>query len=127
VSQHVLLVDDDEVLLEVLATVLDLDEFTTTTATGGAEALAAVVRRRPDAIICDVAMPEVDGLEVCRRVKADPATASIPIVLLTVRGGSADRQAGSAAGCDAYVTKPFSPLHLIEVLRDVQAAVGARG
>jgi CheY-like chemotaxis protein len=127
VSQHVLLVDDDEVLLEVLGTVLDLEAFTTTTASGGAEALAAVAARRPDAIVCDVAMPGVDGLEVCRRLKADPDTASIPLVLLTVRGGTADRAAGARAGCDAYLTKPFSPLRLIEVLRQVQVAAETRG
>jgi CheY-like chemotaxis protein len=127
VSQHVLLVDDDAVLLEVLATVLDLEEFTTTLASSGEEALAAVVAGPPDVVICDVAMPGIDGLEVCRRIKADPATSAIPVVLLTVRGGPADRTAGTDAGCDAYVTKPFSPLHLIDVIRQVQAADSRSG
>jgi CheY-like chemotaxis protein len=127
VSQHVLLVDDDQVLLEVLATVLDLEEFTATTAIGGAEALAAVAASRPDVVVCDVTMPGIDGLEVCRRLKADPTTVSIPVVLLTARGGPADRAAGTEAGCDAYLTKPFSPLQLIDVLRHVQSAAGTRG
>jgi len=127
VSQHVLLVDDDEVLLEVLATVLGLEEFTTTTAAGGDEGLAAVAAHRPDVIVCDVTMPQTDGLEVCRRLKADPTTASIPLVLLTARGGAEHRAAGLEAGCDAYLTKPFSPLQLIEVLRDVRATAETRG
>jgi CheY-like chemotaxis protein len=117
VSSHVLLVDDDPTLLEVLATVLDLEEFDVTTAADGDAALAKVHERTPDVLVCDVVMPGTDGLEVCRRVKADPATSRIPVVLLTAHGGPKDRVAGEAAGCDAYLTKPFSPLQLIELIR----------
>jgi CheY-like chemotaxis protein len=119
VATHVLLVDDDPVLLEVLATVLDLEDFVVDTAPDGEAALSAVATRTPDAIVCDVAMPRLDGLEFCRRIKADPGTRHVPVVLLTVHGGAQDRAAGLAAGCDAYLTKPFSPRQLVELLRAV--------
>ncbi len=120
-SRDVLLVDDDPVLLEVLSTVLDLEEFTVVTADDGEQALAAVARHQPQVVVCDVAMPGIDGFEVCRRLKADPATSPLPVVLLAAHGGPQERQAGLDAGCDAYLTKPFSPLELIQRLREVTA------
>lgn len=116
---QVLLVDDDPVLLEVLATALDLEEFSVATATDGASALAVADRERPDVVVCDVAMPEMDGLEVCRRLKSSPRTGRIPVVLLAVRGDTQDRAAGQDAGCDGYLTKPFNPLRLIDMLREL--------
>ena len=121
-SQDILLVDDDPVLLEVLSTVLDLEEFTVVTAEDGEQALAAVARAQPQVVVCDVAMPGIDGFEVCRRLKGDPATSQLPVILLTAHGGPQERQAGLDAGCDAYLTKPFSPLELIERLREVTAS-----
>jgi two-component system, cell cycle response regulator len=116
----VLLVDDDPLILEVLSTILDLEEFDVVTASNGRKALAAVDASRPDVVVCDVMMPEVDGLEVCRRLKSDPATVDLPVILLTARDRPEDRQAGEEAGCDAYLTKPFSPLQLIDIIRDVR-------
>lgn len=125
-SQDILLVDDDPVLLEVLSTVLDLEEFTVITANDGEQALAAVTRHQPQVVVCDVAMPGIDGFEVCRRLKADAATAHLPVVLLTADGGSRERQAGLDAGCDAALTKPFSPLELIQRLREVASSAANR-
>lgn len=126
-QRHVLVVDDDPLILEVLETVLDLEEFRVTTATDGNAALRRLVEERPDVVVCDVMMPDVDGLEVCRRIKADPATATLPVVLLTARDRPEDRAAGEEAGCDAYLTKPFSPLYLIEVIGEVRAATPSAG
>jgi CheY-like chemotaxis protein len=116
----VLLVDDDPLILEVLRTVLDLEEFDVTTASNGRDALAAVEAAPPDVVVCDVMMPGMTGLEVCRTVKAAPETADVPVVLLTARDRPEDRQEGLDAGCDAYLTKPFSPLELIDVIRGVR-------
>jgi CheY-like chemotaxis protein len=126
-QRNVLVVDDDPLIREVLTTVLDLEELRVSTAPDGASALAMVAHDRPDVVICDVMMPGMDGLEVCRRLKADPATATIPVVLLTARDRPEDHEAGAAAGCDAYLTKPFSPLRLIDVIGEVRggAAAGA--
>jgi two-component system, cell cycle response regulator len=120
-ARTVLLVDDDPLILEVLSTILDLEEFDVVTASNGRRALAAVDSSRPDVVVCDVMMPEVDGLEVCRRLKSDPATVDLPVILLTARDRPEDRQAGEEAGCDAYLTKPFSPLQLIDIIRDLRA------
>jgi two-component system, cell cycle response regulator len=117
----VLLVDDDPLILEVLRTILDLEEFDVVTAPNGRDALAAVDGARPDVVVCDVMMPGIDGLEVCRRLKSDPATVGLPVILLTARDRPEDRRTGEEAGCDAYLTKPFSPLQLIDIIRDVRA------
>lgn len=117
VRQRILLVDDDPALLEVLTTVLNLEELDVIPAGAGDTALEIVGRERLDVVICDVGMPDPDGLEVCRRLKADPATADLPVILLTARDTDEDRDRGYAAGCDAYLTKPFSPLELLELIR----------
>jgi CheY-like chemotaxis protein len=119
--RRVLVIDDDPLILEVLKTVLDLEEFEVDTAEDGEAGLRRLADQRPDVIVCDVMMPGIDGLEVCRRIKGDPGTADLPVVLLTARDRSEDRAAGEAAGCDAYLIKPFSPLHLIDVIGAIQA------
>lgn len=116
-QQRVLLVDDDPLLLEVLTTVLDLEEFEVLAASDGDTALGLATRERIDLVVCDVRMPGTDGLEVCRRLKTDPSTAGVPVILLTGRDTEEGRAAGEAAGCDAYVTKPFSAIELLEVMR----------
>lgn len=113
-KRRVLIVDDDAVTLEVLRTILDLEEFAVLTAADGKEALQLVLDEPPDAVVLDVMMPGMDGFEVCRRIKTEPGTSRIPVILLTARDMDADRQRGLEAGCDAYLTKPFSPLVLIE-------------
>ena len=118
--RHVLVIDDDPVILRLLATVLDLEEFQVSTASDGHAGLAAVQQKGPDVVVCDVVMPGVDGHEVCRRIKSDPATVDLPVVLLTAHGGHDGRAAGEAAGCDAYLAKPFRPLELLEVVRGVR-------
>lgn len=115
-SRRILLVDDDVLTLDVLRTILDLEEFEVSTAADGEEALAKVAADRPDAVVLDVMMPGIDGFEVCEKLKGDPATADLPIVLLTAKDRPEDRQRGEDAGADAYLTKPFSPLSLIETL-----------
>lgn len=104
---------------------LDLEEFEVITAHDGQDALEAVRTRPPDVVVCDVSMPGVDGLEVCRQLKADQGTCAIPVILLTAHGGPKARAAGESAGCDAYLTKPFSPLQLIDLIRELGAATSA--
>lgn len=115
-KRRVLVVDDDAVTLEVLRTVLDLEEFTVATAPDGDTALALLRESVPDAVVLDVMMPGLDGYAVCRAIKADPTTRDVPVLLLTAKDLEEDRANGVAAGCDAYLTKPFSPLALIDRL-----------
>ncbi len=116
---HVLLVDDDTLVLKVLRTVLDHDEFRVTTATDGPAALEIMAADPADVVVCDVVMPRMDGYEVCRRIKSDPATAEVPVVLLTAMAGPESEAMGRRAGCDAFVNKPFRPLELLGVVRDL--------
>lgn len=119
---HVLIIDDDPLIIEVLTTILDLEDLRVTAAGDGRSGLAAAAADLPDVVACDVMMPGLDGLEVCRQLKADAATARVPVILLTARDRREDRAAGQAAGCDDYLTKPFSPLDLIDRIVALVAA-----
>lgn len=115
-KQTVLVVDDDPLILRVVATVLDLEEYDVHTVESAAEALAYLHAGPCDLAVVDVMMPGMDGFELCERIRADPALAKLPIVLLTARDSDEDRRRGTSVGSDAYLTKPFSPLELIDVI-----------
>jgi CheY-like chemotaxis protein len=112
----VLIVDDQETVRELAAAILrrylgaELDE-----AADGAEALARVAERRPSLILTDLLMPGLDGAELARRLKADPATADIPIIAMS---GSPNRDEAQAAGCDDFIAKPFRPRELADLVGD---------
>lgn len=117
-SHLVLVVDDDPHIRELLAFALARTNMRTEEAADGEAALEAVGRCRPDLIILDINMPRLDGLEVCRRLRADPDHARLPILFLSSRDDEVDRILGIELGGDDYVVKPFSP-------REVAARVGA--
>ncbi len=119
--QRVLLVDDDPTLLEVLTTALHLEDLDVIPASDGEAALRIAADGAVDLVVCDVGLPDPDGLEVCRRLRSDPRTAGLPVILLTGRDTDEGRALGAAAGCDAYLTKPFSPLELLELIRGARA------
>ncbi len=108
-NEHVLVVDDEPDILELLQYNLQKEGFAVTCVATGEDALAAARTKVPDLIILDLMLPGVDGLEVCRRLKAAEATRHIPIVMLTAKGSEADVVAGLELGAADYVTKPFSP------------------
>jgi two-component system phosphate regulon response regulator PhoB len=109
----ILLVDDEPDALEVLGFKLRESGFAPVFATDGAKALAAVQADRPDLIVLDLMLPEVDGLEVCKILRRDPTTAGIPILMLTAKAAEMDRVIGLEIGADDYVTKPYSPRELV--------------
>ncbi len=111
-ARRVLLVDDDELIRELVATTLGTGEFGILMAEDGPSALDVARDERPDLIFLDVAMPGIDGVEVCRLLRQDERTRNTVIVMLTARSSDADRQRALAAGANAYVVKPFSPLAL---------------
>jgi two-component system response regulator MtrA len=117
----VLIADDDADILSLVKAVLERSGHEVVAASDGAEALASVRARRPDLVVLDIAMPEVDGLEVLRRLRADPTTSELPVVLLSARAQEADVERGFAIGASAYLKKPFSPRelseHVAELLR----------
>jgi CheY-like chemotaxis protein len=117
----VLIADDDADILLLVRAVLERSGHEVVAASDGAEALASVRARKPDLVVLDIAMPEVDGLEVLRRLRADPTTSELPVVLLSARAQEADVKRGFASGASAYLKKPFSPRelseHVAELLR----------
>lgn len=119
---RVLVVDDDPQVLKLLRVNFELEGYDVMTATNGEEALDLVGRDSPDAVICDVMMPGIDGLEVVRRLRADPATVALPLVVVSAKAQRSDVAAGLQLGADAYVTKPFDPAELLEVVAGLLAA-----
>ena len=109
---RVLVADDTESIRTLFSRLLAADGYDVTSAADGAEALHAVREHRPDVILLDVTMPQVDGLEVCRRLKADPATRLTPIVLVTGQTALDDRIKGIEAGADDFLSKPVHPHEL---------------
>ena len=116
-------VDDDVEVLETLGRVLKHEAFDVTLASSGAQALKILETARPDMLILDIIMPEMDGITVCRRLRRDARFASLPILFLTAKGGTDDIVSGLDAGADDYVVKPFE----LAELRARVAALLRRG
>ena len=113
-ARRILVVDDDAMVATTIQRVLRPEGYEVEVALGGALALERVERRRPDLVILDVMMPGVDGLEVCRRLRA---RCDLPILLLTARGGTTDRVRGLDTGADDYLVKPFAYAELLARVR----------
>jgi len=112
----VLIVDDEQhirLLIEQTLEELEDDGVALLTATNGDEALDVVGHHHPALVFLDVSMPKVDGFEVARTIKADPALAGTTVIMLTARGQAVDREEGFAAGANEYLTKPFDPDDLL--------------
>ncbi len=117
----ILVVDDEPDALEVLGFKLKEAGYLPILAKDGARALALARDERPALIVLDLMLPEVDGLEVCKILRRDPGTASIPILMLTARAAELDRVLGLELGADDYVTKPFSPRELVLRIKNLLA------
>jgi CheY-like chemotaxis protein len=115
-STNVLVVDDNEDNLIIIRHILLGRGFSVRTARDGASALEALASERPDVILLDVMMPEMDGMEVLDRIKASPANAAIPVILVTAKAQDEDVLAGYRSGADYYITKPFTARQLLYAL-----------
>jgi DNA-binding response OmpR family regulator len=113
---RVLVVDDDPLVRNLLSAVLHDASFDLDEAVDGHEALAISAVRPPDVVVLDVMMPGLDGIDVCRSLRADPAFSKTRIIMLTAKSTSTARDDAFRAGADAFFTKPFSPLDLIETV-----------
>lgn len=114
VERTVLVVDDDPVILRLLEVNFEMEGFVVRTAVDGMDGLESAKADPPDVIVSDVMMPRMNGLELVRGLKADPATAGIPVILLSAKAQASDLRDGMDAGADDYVTKPFEPLDLVD-------------
>jgi two-component system alkaline phosphatase synthesis response regulator PhoP len=118
-KERVMVVEDDEDILELLRYNLTKEGYRVTAVTSGEAALKALAAEVPDLILLDLMLPELDGLEVCRRLKQQAATASVPLIMVTAKGEEADIVTGLELGADDYITKPFSPRVLLARIRSV--------
>ena len=112
-GEHILIVEDEEDISELLEYNLQRRDYDAHSVATGEEGLAQARESMPDLMILDLMLPGLSGLEVCRRLKGDPATSGIPVIMLTAKGEEEDIVAGFDAGADDYVTKPFRPKVLL--------------
>jgi len=112
-AKKILVVEDDKDILQLVKLYLENEGFRTITAANGAEALKLVKAEHPDLIVLDLMLPEIDGLEVCRKLRVAPQTAMLPIIMLTAKSEESDTIVGLELGADDYVGKPFSPKALV--------------
>lgn len=120
----VLVVDDSRTALMMTCMVLARGPFDVITAGGGEEGIAKALSERPDVVLLDVVMPQVGGFDVCRRLRAEPATQHTPIIMLTTRGEQQHVETGYKVGCSDYLTKPVDGSELIAKIKDLVAASG---
>jgi phosphate regulon transcriptional regulator PhoB len=118
-AREVLVVEDEPDIRRLVVLHLEREGFRCRTATTGSDALREVKAAAPDLVVLDLMLPEVDGLEVCRRLRRDTSTAGIPIIMLTAKSDEVDRVVGLEIGADDYVGKPFSPKELVARVRAV--------
>ena len=115
---RILVVEDQEDNRQILRDLLGSVGYDMVEAHDGQQALSAVAEHKPDLILMDIQLPVMDGYEATRRIKADPATKNIPIIVVTSYALSGDEAKARDAGCDAYVTKPYSPRSLLTKIRE---------
>ena len=117
-SKRILVVEDQEDNRQILRDLLETTGYELVEVEDGVQAVAAVAKQRPDLILMDIQLPIMDGYEATRRIRADPANKDIPIIAVTSYALSGDEGKARAAGCNAYVPKPYSPRQLLAKIRE---------
>lgn len=117
--QRLLIVDDEDGIRSLVRMTLDSEDFEILEAREGRRALELARSERPDLVLLDVMLPDLSGIEICRRIKSDPLTASTSVVMLTAKAQHGDVGEAEEAGADGYFTKPFSPIALMRKVEDV--------
>jgi twitching motility two-component system response regulator PilH len=118
-GSRVLVVEDSPAQREMISGLLKESGLDVSSAGDGVEALEAIQGQRPDLVVLDIVMPRMNGYEVCRRLKADPATQAMPIVMCSSKGEEFDRYWGIRQGADAYIAKPFQPQELVGTIKQL--------
>lgn len=124
-SKRILVVDDEMYIVNILDFTLAGEGWEVISANNGEDALRTLLKVEPDLVILDVMMPRIDGVEVCRAIKAREESADTPVILLSAKDSDRDRDKGMEAGANLYLTKPFSPSRLIEEIRNLLTPQGA--
>jgi two-component system alkaline phosphatase synthesis response regulator PhoP len=124
-SKRILVVDDEMYIVNILDFTLAGEGWEVISANNGEDALRTLLKVEPDLVILDVMMPRIDGVEVCRAIKAREESAETPVILLSAKDSDRDREKGMEAGANLYLTKPFSPSRLVEEIRNLMTPLGA--
>jgi DNA-binding response OmpR family regulator len=117
--KKVVVIDDEPFILMMIEDKLKNARIEVVTLRSSINAVEVIRKEKPDLVILDWMMPEISGIEVCRALKQDPETSGIPIFMLTAKGQDADEQMGLKSGVARYITKPFSPKALLEMVQEV--------
>lgn len=125
VRHKILVVEDESDIRELLRYNLEQEGFAVEEAADGAEAFDRINRRAPDLVVLDLMLPRMPGLELCRRVRSQPETARLPIIVLTAKGAEVDRVLGLEMGADDYIVKPFSPREVVARVKALLRRVNA--
>jgi CheY-like chemotaxis protein len=116
---RILVVEDEESLLKLESILLSSKGYSVTGVMDGRSALEEVRANKPDLVILDIMLPEIDGFEVCRLIKEDPEIRHIPVLILTAKKNSQDLARGQQVGCDAYITKPFKSVKVLDMVQEL--------
>jgi len=119
--KKILIADDRSEVVELVKVTLEGEGYQTIDASDGREALEKIKREKPDLILLDIIMPRMDGFEVLSKVKKDPKTKDIPIIMLTAKGQKSDQEKGEELGATGYIIKPFSPSALLKRIEEILA------
>ncbi|MCE8007866.1 response regulator [Aestuariivita sp.] len=120
-SRKVLLIEDELNIIEAIRFLLSRDGWTVHTHANGADAVEEVIRVAPDLVVLDMMLPGRSGMDILRDLRAAPATSDLPVLMLTARGQSRDRDMAEKAGVNRFMTKPFSNSEVLETVRDLLA------
>ncbi|HOT26722.1 MAG TPA: response regulator [Candidatus Ozemobacteraceae bacterium] len=121
--RRILIVDDEEQILLLLKTILNVYGYESIEVVSPKETFAKVKAEQPDLVILDIAMPEMDGYQVCKLIKSDPASKNIPVVMITALALEQDRKCALEAGADGFILKPFDPR---DVIAEIEKLCGGR-
>ena len=119
--KKILIADDRSEVVELVKATLEGEGYRTIDASDGKEALEKIGLERPDLVLLDIVMPKMDGFEVLSKLRGDPKTKDIPVIMLTAKGQKLDREKGIKLGASDYIIKPFSPSHLLDKIEELIA------
>lgn len=118
-AKKIMVVDDEPYIARVIKFKLEQEGYTVISANDGQSGLQKIKEEKPDLVLLDVMMPGLSGYEVCQKIKEDAELAGIPVVILTAKGQERDREQGLTMGASDYITKPFSPNRLLELVKSM--------